>query len=130
MAKQSILVVDDNEMNVKLLRWLLEKNGYEVHTAADAKTARVSIRAVRPRLVLMDIQLPDVDGLQLTREFKSDPELRDIPVVAVTSYAMKGDRQKSIDAGCEGYITKPIDTRQFPLEIEKYLRRSERSSSK
>ena len=122
MAKESILVVDDNELNVKLLRWLLEKNGYDVHTAGDAKTARVSVRAVRPDLVLMDIQLPDVDGLQLTREFKADPELRHIPVVAVTSYAMKGDRQKSLDAGCDGYITKPIDTRQFPIDIEKYLR--------
>jgi CheY-like chemotaxis protein len=128
MAKESILIVDDNEMNVKLLRWVLEKNGYEVHTAGDAKTARASVRAVRPRLVLMDIQLPDIDGLQLTREFKADPELRDIPVVAVTSYAMKGDRQKSLDAGCEGYITKPIDTRQFPLEIQKYLRGARGSS--
>jgi CheY-like chemotaxis protein len=107
---------------VKLLRWVLEKNGYQVHTAGDAKTARAAIRATRPRLVLMDIQLPDIDGLQLTREFKADPSLRDIPVVAVTSYAMKSDRQKSIDAGCDGYITKPIDTRQFPLDIEKYLR--------
>jgi CheY-like chemotaxis protein len=114
--------VDDNEMNVKLLRWLLEKNGYDVHTAGDAKTARVSVRAVRPDLVLMDIQLPDVDGLQLTREFKADPELRHIPVVAVTSYAMKGDRERSLDAGCDGYITKPIDTRQFPIDIETYLR--------
>src|SRR2546421_10788362 len=129
MAKESILIVDDNEMNLKLVRWLLEKNGYQVHTAGDAKTARATIRAVRPRLVLMDIQLPDVDGFQLTREFKADPELRDIPVVAVTSYAMKGDRQKSLDAGCDGYITKPIDTRQFPLEIEKYLRRPPGSSS-
>ena len=122
MANESILIVDDNEMNVKLLRWVLEKNGYQVHTAGDATTARAAIRAVRPRLVLMDIQLPDIDGLQLTREFKADPSLRDIPVVAVTSYAMKSDRQKSIDAGCDGYITKPIDTRQFPLDIEKYLR--------
>src|SRR3979490_2266940 len=122
MANESILIVDDNEMNVKLLRWVLEKNGYQVHAAGDAKTARATIRAVRPRLVLMDIQLPDIDGLQLTREFKADPELRDIPVVAVTSYAMKGDRQKSLDAGCDGYITKPIDTRQFPLDVENYLR--------
>lgn len=122
MAGESILIVDDNEMNLKLLRWLLQKNGYVVHTASDARSARDSIRAVRPRLVLMDIQLPDVDGLHLTREFKADPELKDIPVVAVTSYAMKGDRQKSLDAGCDGYITKPIDTRQFPLEVEKYLR--------
>ena len=129
MPKERILIVDDNELNLKLLRWLLEKNGYEVHTAGDAKTARVSVRAVRPRLVLMDIQLPDIDGLQLTREFKTDPELRDIPVVAVTSYAMKGDRQKSLDAGCDGYITKPIDTRQFPLDIEKYLRGTGSGSS-
>ncbi len=102
VAGDSILVVDDNDMNLRLLRWLLEKNGYEVHTAGDARTARASIRAVHPRLVLMDIQLPDVNGLQLTREFKADPELRDIPIVAVTSYAMKGDQQKTIDAGATG----------------------------
>ena len=121
MPKDVILVVDDNETNLKLLRWLLEKKGYEVHTAVDARSARISIRALRPKLVLMDIQLPDTDGLTLTRELKADPDLRDIPVVAVTSYAMKGDEQRSLDAGCEGYLTKPIDTRQFPLQIEKYL---------
>jgi CheY-like chemotaxis protein len=122
MAGASILIVDDNETNLKLLRWLLEKKGYEVHTASDAAAARAAIRTVRPKLVLMDIQLPDVDGLTLTRELKADPGLRDIPVVAVTSYAMKGDHQRSLDAGCDGYITKPIDTRQFPLDVEKYLR--------
>ena len=126
MAGERILIVDDNEMNLRLLRWLLEKNGYEVHTAVDAQTARAAIRAVHPRLVLMDIQLPDVDGLQLTREFKADPDLRDIPIVAVTASAMKGDQQKTIDAGCEGYITKPIDTAQFPVEIAGYLRRGPR----
>jgi CheY-like chemotaxis protein len=124
VSKDAILIVDDNEMNVKLLRWVLEKNGYEVHTASDARTARAALRTLRPKLVLMDIQLPDVDGLQLTRELKADPGLRDIPVVAVTSYAMKGDEQKSLDAGCDGYITKPIDTRQFPLDIQKFLRGS------
>src|SRR5207245_2630421 len=77
-------------------------------------------------LLLMDIQLPDVDGLQRTREFKADPDLRDIPIVAVTASAMKGDQQKTIDAGCEGYITKPIDTAQFPVEIAGYLRRGPR----
>lgn len=122
MAGECILIVDDNEMNVKLLRWLLEKHGYVVHTASDAQTARTGIRAVHPQLVLMDIQLPDVDGLQLTREFKADPGLRSIPIVAVTSYAMKGDRQRAVGAGCDGYITKPIDTKQFPIEIQKYLR--------
>jgi len=119
---ECILIVDDNEMNVKLLRWLLEKHGYVVQTASDAQTAREGIRAAHPQLVLMDIQLPDVDGLQLTREFKADPGLRSIPIVAVTSYAMKGDRQRAVAAGCDGYITKPIDTKQFPIEIQKYLR--------
>jgi CheY-like chemotaxis protein len=122
MPGERILIVDDNELNLKLLCWLLEKHGYVVHTAANAEVARARVRAVRPQLILMDIQLPDVDGLQLTREFKADPELGKIPIVVVTSYAMKGDRQKSLDAGCDGYITKPIDTNRFPLEIEKYLR--------
>ena len=122
MPGECILIVDDNEMNVKLLRWLLEKHGYVVRTASDAQTAREGIRAAHPHLVLMDIQLPDVDGLQLTREFKADPGLRSIPIVAVTSYAMKGDRQRAVAAGCDGYITKPIDTKQFPIEIQKYLR--------
>ena len=122
MPGECILIVDDNEMNMKLLRWLLEKHGYVVHTASDAQTAREGIRAAHPQLVLMDIQLPDIDGLQLTREFKADPGLRSIPIVAVTSYAMKGDRQRALAAGCDGYITKPIDTKQFPIEIQKYLR--------
>jgi CheY-like chemotaxis protein len=126
---EPILVIDDNELNLKLLRWLLEKRGYVVHTAGDAQTARISVRTVQPRLVLMDIQLPDVDGLQLTREFKADPDLRHIPVVAVTSYAMKGDREKSLEAGCDGYITKPIDTHQFPLEIEKFLRSGQKPAT-
>jgi len=122
LTGECILIVDDNEMNMKLLRWLLEKHGYVVQTASDAQTAREGIRAAHPQLVLMDIQLPDIDGLQLTREFKADPGLRSIPIVAVTSYAMKGDRQRAVAAGCDGYITKPIDTKQFPIEIQKYLR--------
>jgi len=114
-------VVDDNETNLKLLRWLLEKKGYEgTHGRRRAHRAGQHPRAP-PQLVLMDIQLPDTDGLTLTRELKADPDLRDIPVVAVTSYARRGDEQTSLDAGCEGYLTKPIDTRQFPIQIEKYL---------
>src|SRR5438093_890911 len=93
-------------MNAKLLRWLLEKHGYVVQTASDAQTAREGIRAAHPQLVLMDIQLPDVDGLQLTREFKADPGLRSIPIVAVTSYAMKGDRQRAVAAGCAGTASR------------------------
>jgi len=124
MPGETILVVDDNEMNVKLLRRLLGRRGYDVHDARGGNEARASVRALRPRLVLMDLQLPEVDGLQLTREIKADPVLRGILVVAVTSYAMKGDRQKALDAGCDGYVTKPIDTRAFPLAVEGYLRGS------
>src|SRR5438445_11015187 len=105
-------------MNVKLLRWVLEKHGYTVHTASDAQTARAGIRAVHPQLVLMDIQLPDVDGLQLTRELKADPDLRSIPIVAVTSYAMEGDRQRSVHAGCDGQLNKPFDNHQVRIQIQ------------
>src|SRR5438045_1064130 len=118
VAGECILVVDDNDMNVKLVRWLLEKHGYAMRTASDAKSARESVRAVRPQLVLMDIQLPDVDGRQLTREFKANPALKTVPIVAVTSYAMKGDRQKSIDARCDGTSPSRSTRKKLPLEIE------------
>src|SRR5438093_9298465 len=88
VAGEVILVVDDNELNVKLLRYILEKRGYAVRTAGSAAEARASVRADHPRLVLMDVQMPEVDGLTLTREFKADPDLRGIPVIAVTSHAM------------------------------------------
>ena len=124
MAGEAILVVDDNELNVKLLRYILEKRGYTVRTASNAAEARTSMRAQPPRLVLMDVQMPDVDGLTLTREFKADPALRDIPVIAVTSHAMTGDEERCRAAGCDGYITKPIDPRQLPLQIDAVLKRS------
>ena len=129
MAGEQVLVVEDNEKNMKLFRDVLQASGYRLLEATTGEQAVDLATTHTPDLVLMDIQLPDIDGLQLTREFKADPDLRDIPVVAVTSYAMKGDRQKSVDAGCDGYITKPIDTRQFPLEIEKYLRGTGTGSS-
>src|SRR2546422_10977164 len=102
-------------MNVKLLRWVLEKHGYTVHTASDAQTARAGIRAVHPQLVLMDIQLPDVDGLQLTREFKADPDLRSIPIVAVTSFAEKGERQRSVVDVCGGDIIQTVSTKPVTI---------------
>lgn len=122
MPGELILIVDDNEMNLKLLQMLLVRRGYQVETASGGEEARARVRELRPRLVLMDVQLPEVDGLQLTREIKQDPELRHIPVVAVTSYAMKGDREKALAAGCDGYITKPIDTRAMRLEVERHLK--------
>lgn len=124
MERPIILVVDDNATNLKLLRVVLERQQYEVRTAGDASEARESLRAVRPHLILMDVQLPVTDGLQLTRELKADPALRDIPIVAVTSYAMKGDEEKALAAGCAGYISKPIDTKAFPSQIERYLQSS------
>ena len=109
MAGERILVVDDNLTNLKLARVVLTKKGYEVRTATDAAEALAALAVFRPRLILMDIQLPGVDGLALTRRLKADPATRGIPIVALTSYAMKGDEEKALRAGCDAYITKPID---------------------
>lgn len=116
-----ILIVDDNPTNTKLLAFLLQSKGYDVRTAANADEALSSIAERRPRLILMDIQLPGMDGLALTRRLKTDPETKDISIIAATAYAMKGDEQRARDAGCDGYLTKPIDTRQLPLDIARFL---------
>jgi two-component system cell cycle response regulator DivK len=123
MANEPILVVDDNAVNLKLLRVLLTVEGYEVRTAADASEALDVLRTFRPRLILMDLQLPGVDGLELTRALKHDPATRDIRVVALTAYAMKGDEQKALGAGCDGYIAKPINTRTLGGVVAGYLER-------
>jgi CheY-like chemotaxis protein len=116
-----ILIVDDNQVNLKLVRVVLAGEGYDVRTAADADEALGALRQWRPRLILMDLQLPGMDGLELTRRLKADPATRDIVIVAITAYAMKGDEQKALAAGCDGYITKPIDTRALPQVIAGYL---------
>lgn len=105
-----ILIVDDNPQNLKLVRVTLTVEGYEVRTAADAEEALAVLQTFKPRLILMDLQLPRMDGLALTRLLKADPTRRDIRIIAVTAYAMKGDEEKALAAGCDGYITKPIDT--------------------
>lgn len=122
MAAEPILIVDDNASNLKLVRVLLESEGYLVRTAASAEEAEAALRDFAPRLILMDIQLPGMNGLELTRRIKADPKLRDIVVLAVTSYAMKGDDEKATAAGCDGYVTKPIDTRALPALIARFLR--------
>ena len=114
MAGESILIVDDKPENLKLARVLLQIEGFVVRTAPDAEEALRVLESYRPRLILMDIQLPGMDGLQLTRRLKADPATRDILIIAVTAYAMKGDDQKTVEAGCDGYVTKPIDTRTLP----------------
>jgi CheY-like chemotaxis protein len=121
MAGERILIVDDNATNLKLVAYLLRANGYQVDTALDAESAIEVIGVSRPDLILMDIQLPGIDGLELTRRLKADPVTRDIVIVAVTAYAMKGDQDKTMAAGCDDYITKPIDTRALPEAIARHL---------
>ena len=121
MAGQSILIVDDNQVNLKLVRVLLVREGYNVRTAADAEEALEILKDFSPELILMDIQLPGIDGLELTRRLKSEPTTEHITIVALTAYAMKGDHQKIMDAGCDGYIPKPVDTRTLPGLIAQYL---------
>lgn len=121
MGGHRILVVDDNVTNLKLIEYLLKAKGYDVLTAFDAESALEAVRSKRPSLVLMDLQLPGMDGLELTRRLKADPATRSIIVVAVTAYAMKGDEQRALDAGCDGYIAKPIDTRALPRLVESHL---------
>jgi CheY-like chemotaxis protein len=116
-----LLIVDDNAINLKLVRLLLAGAGYEVRTAASAADALAVLGDYRPQLILMDLQLPDMDGLEVTRRIKARPELVGIPVLALTAYAMKGDDERAHQAGCDGYITKPIDTRTLPALIAGYL---------
>src|SRR5690606_18835992 len=106
-----VLIVDDNPTNLKLVTYLVKANGYEVDTAADAEQALAAIGARPPSLILMDLQLPGIDGLELTRRLKADPATRDIKIIAVTAYAMKGDQERALAAGCDAYVSKPIDTR-------------------
>ena len=121
MAGEPILIVDDNPTNLKLVAYLVRANGYQVQTAMDADAALASVRERRPRLILMDLQLPGIDGLELTRRLKRDPATSDIVIIALTAYAMKGDQEKAFAAGCDDYVTKPIDTRKLPELIAKHL---------
>jgi CheY-like chemotaxis protein len=124
MPGQSVLVVDDNVTNLKLLEYLLQASGFQVHTAGDAEAALEAVKAYEPGLVLMDLQLPGTDGLTLTRQLKDDPSTAHIVVLAVTAYAMKGDEERALAAGCDGYLSKPIDTRSLPKLVAQYLAKS------
>ena len=121
MAGELVLIVDDNLVNLKLARLLLVSEGYAVRTAIDAEQALAEIATQRPHLILMDLQLPGMDGLALTRHLKADPETRGLVIVALTAYAMKGDEEKARLAGCDGYIAKPIDTRALAGILRGYL---------
>ena len=123
MANEPILVVDDNPLNLKLARLLLDTESYEVRTAEHARAALAVLETFHPRLILMDIQLPGMDGLELTRRLRADPSLDDVIILALTAYAMKADEQKALDAGCDGYIAKPLDTRSLTDVVRAYLDR-------
>lgn len=122
MAAISILVVDDNATNRKLVSYVLAGADVEVIEAGDAQEAVAILERTVPDLILMDIQMPGMDGLSLTRLIKAHPSYRTVPVVALTAFAMPGDEQKARDAGCDGYITKPIDTFRLPGQIAEFLR--------
>ena len=117
MAGKKILLVEDNPVNRRLAEFLLRAQGYQVREATSAQEAFEILRTEHPDLIVMDIQLPGMDGLEATRKLKEQPGTADIPVVAVTSYAMKGDREKALAAGCAGYVTKPIDKNTFIQEV-------------
>lgn len=121
MSGESILVIDDNPDNLELTRILLDCEGWEVRTAEDAQQALNILQTYQPGLILMDVQLPGTDGLELTRQVRRDPRFRKVRIVALTAYAMKGDEDNARAAGCDGYISKPIDTRSFPGTVRKYL---------
>ena len=123
MAGEPILIVDDNAQNLKLARVILSAEGYQVRTAVDAEDALTILESFAPRAILMDLQLPRMDGLALTRLLKSDPRRRDIVIIAVTAYAMKGDEDRALAAGCDGYVSKPIDTDALPRLVAEHLAR-------
>ncbi len=124
-----ILIVDDNEMNLKLLRIFLHKRGYAVETARDGMEARTRIHALHPEVVLMDVQLPGINGVDLTREIKADARFESTIIIAVTSYAMSGDREKMLAAGFDAYISKPLNLYALEREICSLLAARQASSA-
>jgi two-component system cell cycle response regulator DivK len=118
---QRIMVVEDQEDNRQILRDLLGSSGYDLIEAWDGETALTTLASQRPDLILMDIQLPGIDGYEVTRRIKADPALRAIPIIAVTSYALSGDAEKAFEAGCDAYVTKPYSPRQLLAKVREYL---------
>jgi CheY-like chemotaxis protein len=118
-----VLVVEDNEMNMQLVEYLLEEGGYQIVKAASGEDALSILRGGESvDLILMDIHLPGIDGLSVIREMKNDPQTGAIPILALTAHAMRGDKDRFLEAGCDGYISKPIDVKTFLTSIRSYLR--------
>lgn len=119
--KKKILYIEDNEQNLYLVTFILEKHGYEVYSAMDGQEGIDGAARIKPDLILLDIQLPRMDGYTVARRLRTNPDLATIPIVAVTSYAMAGDRDKALDAGCSGYIEKPINPDTFMQQVEQHI---------
>jgi CheY-like chemotaxis protein len=120
MSKK-ILVIEDNEQNLYLIRFILEDCGYDVFASMDGPDGIAHAASLRPDLILLDIQLPGMNGYTVARALRENPDLADTPIVAVTSYAMPGDRERAMEAGCSGYIEKPIDPDTFDKKVAEYL---------
>jgi CheY-like chemotaxis protein len=124
MTERNILVVEDNDMNMQLVEFLLEEGGYRIVKATSGEEALAITRngaGTAPDLILMDIHLPGMDGLSVVRAIKSDERTARIPILALTAHAMRGDKDRFLEAGCDGYISKPIDVKTFIASIERYL---------
>lgn len=119
-SKPLVLVVEDNPRNRRLVEMVLRRH-YRLAFAEDGEMALEQVDRLRPDLVLLDIQIPKLDGLEVVRRLKANDATRAIPVVALTSYAMEVDRERILEAGCDGYLAKPIDTRTLPLDVARYL---------
>ena len=123
MVNRTVLVVEDNDMNMQLVEYLLEEGGYNIVKAASGEEAlTITGHGKKPDLILMDIHLPGMDGLSVVRTMKSDPHTKTIPILALTAHAMRGDKDRFLEAGCDGYISKPIDVKTFLSSIEQFIR--------
>lgn len=118
---KTILIIEDNEQNLYLLTFILEKHGYLVKAAQDGQEGIEMAKRVKPDLILLDVQLPVMDGYAVARNLRDNPDLTETPIIAVTSYAMPGDREKAIGSGCTGYIEKPINPDTFMEQVEEHL---------
>lgn len=122
LSQPHVLVIDDNLANIELTRFLLEQDGMHVDVATDSTEVAERLGMAKPDLILMDIQMPDRDGLSMTRELKADVATRDIVIVAFTAYAMTGDARRLMAAGCDGYISKPVDVKTFASTVRGHLK--------
>jgi two-component system, cell cycle response regulator DivK len=121
MTPPRILIVDDNELNIEMATFVLRRAGMEVEAALDGHAALAQVRSFAPDLILMDMQMPGLDGMALTRQLRSQPASRPLAIVAFTAYAMTGDKEKFLAIGCDGYIAKPIDVATFPDQVRALL---------